>query len=238
VNDEQTTVTEDEAVDALRRANPAAPVAHDAARAARLFATATSGQQGTGGLLRRPALAIAGGLAVVAIAAVGVFAATNGGGDGSGESNIAAAPTSNIATAPTSDPDAVSVDVDGGLATSCALGYSIDTLVERDFAFDGTVVEVGVRPAPTPRPPAEGIPGAEGVTFQVHEWFRGPGGDTITLQGRGLPIGYGSITDESATLNAGDRYLVSGSDVFVWTCGFTKTYSDATANDWREAFGN
>jgi hypothetical protein len=225
MTDERTTVSEDEALDALRRANPASVARPETARAARVFATVTSRHPRRTGWLQRPAVAVAGGLAVVAIAAVGVFAATTG-----GDSN----PDGGAVPAD-DDSGSVSVDVGGGMAMSCAFGYAVETLKEREYAFDGTLIEVA--PAPTQAGGEEPFPVDGPVTFQVHEWFNGGGGETVTLAGSALSIGYGS-EDESATLTIGDRYLVSGDDEYVWSCGFTKTYSGSTASEWRDAFAN
>ena len=54
-------------------------------------------------------------------------------------------------------------------AASCVQTYAPDTLVQRSFAFDGTVTSIEVRE--DPRLP-EGKPEVRSVSFHVHHWFR------------------------------------------------------------------
>jgi hypothetical protein len=110
------------------------------------------------------------------------------------------------------------VTVGGGLGM-CVETYDLQTLTRRDHAFDGVVRSIdGTR-----------------AEFEVREWFRGGSGSTITLDGAADP---GAVTvDEVATLRVGERYLVAGSGGFVWGCGFTRTYSEAVAGQWRAALG-
>lgn len=119
----------------------------------------------------------------------------------------------------------------GGPAASCAFAYNLETLRERDHAFDGVVVSI--------EPGTGGMPGGEPVvTFEVREWFKGPGGETIALRSV-LPVGDegGSMSPEyGPVLVVGERYLVSGSDVFAWSCGFSHEYEEGLAEQWRSAF--
>ncbi len=120
----------------------------------------------------------------------------------------------------------------GGPAASCAFAYTLETLRERDHAFDGVVVSI--------EPGTGSGPGGEPlVTFEVREWFKGPGGETITLRSV-LPVGDdgGSTmsSDYGPVLVVGERYLVSGSDVFAWSCGFSHEYEEGLAEQWRAAF--
>lgn len=119
----------------------------------------------------------------------------------------------------------------GGAAASCAFAYTLETLRERDHAFDGVVVSI--------EPGTGSMPGGEPlVTFEVGEWFKGPGGQTITLRsvlpvdddGVALSPGYGTV------LTVGERYLVSGDDVFAWSCDFTHEYDEGIAEQWQAAF--
>lgn len=114
-------------------------------------------------------------------------------------------------------------------AASCAFFFEDATLLQRDRAFDGVVVgiEEGVQGP-------GGIPYAQ-VTFEVNEWFKGEGSATIDLLASGLA--YGDRTSEEPTLQLGERYLVSGDAEFAWGCGFTRTHSDAEADNWRALFG-
>ncbi|GEP32953.1 hypothetical protein NSZ01_07210 [Nocardioides szechwanensis] len=129
---------------------------------------------------------------------------------------------------------------DSGL-TSCAFEYSPKTLADRAIAFDGTAVSVG--PARSDRPGSGG--GYVGVTFDVHEWFAGGSGTTVTIDM--TPPG-DSTRDESSESAPGyvlgDRLLVSGEhrwggttfdDAIAWTCGFTRYYDEETADSWRDA---
>jgi hypothetical protein len=120
----------------------------------------------------------------------------------------------------------------GGPAMRCAEEYSPATLAGRGFGFDGTVIEV-TEPA---------IDLYVQVTFQVEEWFRG--GDTDRFTVSMFPPG--EVTSlENTTYQLGSRLLVSGedrwgndtlTDPIAWYCGFTRTYSPATADQWRQAF--
>jgi hypothetical protein len=124
-------------------------------------------------------------------------------------------------------PEEQSIDIHGSASLSCVALYSTETLVQREHAFDGELVEVVAQPVPdTIAMPL--------LTFRVREWFRGPGGDVVTLRGSGLAISYGA-EDEGAVLQEGSRYLVSGDGDFAWACGFTKTYTQSMADQWRDA---
>ncbi len=222
MTDERTTVNDEEALAALERANPVATGARDEGRAVRIYAAALAGGHGASGRGRRPVMAIAGavaGFAIVAIVA-GAFALNSSGGGSNGGS----IPAGN-------DANAVSADVDGGPAMMCAFLYSPETLAERGYAFAGTLTSIGETSTDAGYAAANGS-----VTFHVDEWFHGGEGDTVTLEGSGMPVGYGS-EDESNVLKEGGHYLVSGDAPYIWSCGFTKTYSTAMANEWREAFG-
>ncbi len=129
---------------------------------------------------------------------------------------------------------------DSGL-TSCAFEYSPRTLADRAFAFDGTAVSVG--PARTERPGNGG--GYVGTTFEVHEWFAGGSGTTVTIDMAPPADARSDENSEYAPGYAlGDRLLVSGEhrwggatmdDAIAWTCGFTRYYDEATADLWRSA---
>ncbi len=103
-------------------------------------------------------------------------------------------------------------------AAMCAEFYDLETLADREVAFDGTVAS------------ADG----DQVTFTVHSWFTGGSGDSATLNAVGLAPG--TITSLGASLELGQRYLVSGSGGNVWGCGFTMTYDTGIANQWATVF--
>ncbi|UER54311.1 hypothetical protein HJG43_06910 [Kineosporiaceae bacterium SCSIO 59966] len=79
------------------------------------------------------------------------------------------------------------------------------------------------------------------VTFRVLEWFRGGDAARITVA---MPSSgqVDSASDEALTYGVGTRLLVSGEprwggaaldDPVAWLCGFTRSYDDATAAQWR-----
>lgn len=107
----------------------------------------------------------------------------------------------------------------GGPAASCVEVYDLDTLAEREFAFDGTVERV------------EG----DHVTFEVNEWFHGGSGETATLAGAAT-LGGVTSAGPSVELDAGTRMLVAGDGGFAWSCGFTQPHDPEVARDWDEAF--
>lgn len=120
-------------------------------------------------------------------------------------------------------------DPAGSSGMSCVSEYSAETVTERAFAFDGTVVGVGGES--DPRAPAEdAVTG--GVQFEVHEWFAGGAGETVTVW-------------MQRPVEEGDRLLVAGEprwggapleDAIAWECGFTAAYSDARSHEWSSAF--
>ncbi|MGH7856192.1 MAG: hypothetical protein ACREQY_02605 [Candidatus Binatia bacterium] len=114
-----------------------------------------------------------------------------------------------------------SVTSDGASsAGSCIESYSLETLDNRDFAFDGTVKAVE---------PGED---ADEVTFAVHEWFKGDGADEAVL----TAYGFGAITSAGGgKRSVGDRLLVAGDETFLWECGFTQRYDADVAAQWEEA---
>ena len=106
-------------------------------------------------------------------------------------------------------------------AGACVEVYDLQTLTNRDFAFDGTVAAID----------------GDQVTFAVQEWFRDDQGPNVTLTASGLTGG--AITPGGGiTLVEGERFLVAGSGGFVWPCGFTQPYDSATATAWADALGS
>lgn len=100
---------------------------------------------------------------------------------------------------------------------SCVEIYSLDTLENRDFAFDGTVTAID----------------GDAVTFTVVETFAGDVTDPVTLTATAMTGT--SVTSAGGTSLAVDqRYLVAGDETFAWACGFTQPYDPAVAADWRE----
>lgn len=113
----------------------------------------------------------------------------------------------------------------------CVSVYSAETLKERAFAFDGTVVDLGSES--DPRAPDEDVVTGH-VQFEVHEWFAGGTGEAVTVW-------------MQRPVEEGDRLLVAGEprwggapldDAIAWECGFTDGYSDARSQEWSAAFAN
>jgi hypothetical protein len=105
----------------------------------------------------------------------------------------------------------------GGGSAMCVEQYSLQTLKNRQVAFDGTVAKVS----------------DDNVTFKVNEWFKGGSAAGVTLKGAST---LGGITSAgpSISLDLGSRLLVAGDGGFAWSCGFTQTFSDSVAKQWRE----
>jgi hypothetical protein len=103
-------------------------------------------------------------------------------------------------------------------SAACVEQYSLDTLKNRGFAFDGTVT---------------GIDGDE-VTFKVNQAFKGALGESVTLTATGM-TGTAITSAGGPNLAVGERYLVAGEDRFAWACGFTQAYDGAVAAQWSAA---
>lgn len=147
--------------------------------------------------------------AIVAVAAVGGAVAFSAGSDDNdiGGETVAT-------TVPPPDDGAVTP---GGSSASCVEIYDLQTLLNRQTAFAGTVTAVS----------------GDQVTFDVEQWFRGGDGSDATL----TSSTGGAITpDEGPQLEPGARLLVAGDGGFAWGCGFTQPYDEALAADWAEAF--
>jgi hypothetical protein len=126
--------------------------------------------------------------------------------------------------------------------TSCAEEYTLATLGRRDFAFDGTVVNIATE---------EGGLGAATVTFRVERWFLG-GSQVEVAMSMSAPRGGSTVqpggthdSEYEPSYRIGSRLLVSGEprwggapldDPVVWTCGFTRYYDPGTAADWNKTF--
>jgi len=104
---------------------------------------------------------------------------------------------------------------------SCVEQFSLESLARRDFAFDGTVVSIN----------------GENVTFRVDEAFRGLAAGDVTLTATGM-TGTAISSAGGPNLVVSGRYLVAGSDRFVWACGFTQDYDASVAATWRQALGD
>jgi hypothetical protein len=116
---------------------------------------------------------------------------------------------------------------------SCVEQFSVETLADRDFAFDGTVSGVVT---PGDAQTEEGA-AATMVTFQVRHWFKGGSGDSVTVKTYEQPGAVTSI-EGSLDLSVGTRLLAAGDDDFLWSCGFSMPYTQASARLFSRAFGD
>jgi hypothetical protein len=100
----------------------------------------------------------------------------------------------------------------------CVETYTLATLANRSWAFDGTVTSIS----------------GDSVTFKVNQRFRGAGADAVTLTATGM-TGTSITSAGGPSLVVGGRYLVAGEENFAWACGFTQPYDPAVAAQWAEA---
>ena len=161
----------------------------------------------------------------------------------SGESESTVSPQSVDATAgETARSDRTPKEEGGPLpdsgAASCVESYSLETLGNRDFAFDGTVVRIG--PSVSDRGD-DGDLNLAGVTFAVREWFVGGDAEEVTVDLQ--TVGEGTA-EEDLPFRVGTRLLMSGEprwggapvdSPIAWGCGFSRYYDEETAKAWRES---
>lgn len=120
----------------------------------------------------------------------------------------------------------------GSDAMASCLAFDEATLAQQGFAFDGTVKSIDVTEGTE-----DGLEATEVlVTFEVHRWFKGGEGAEATYRGDGL-VGETSLALTGPGLEEGQRYLISGSEVWVWGCGYSLTYDSDLADRWAEIFG-
>ncbi|HLF70317.1 MAG TPA: hypothetical protein VI541_05115 [Actinomycetota bacterium] len=127
---------------------------------------------------------------------------------------------------------------DISVAGSCVETYSLETLKDREIAFDGVVAEVVTTESPS-SVQGEGPETRYDVRFDVNRWFKGGSGDATTLRSS-IPLGDGdgAVTSvDGIAITKGSRYLVSGDGGFIWSCGFTSEYSEAEAASWANTLG-
>lgn len=146
---------------------------------------------------------------------------------------VASSPTGSGEPSPPEDRQG---DVFGdGVGLSCVEEYSPQTVAQRGFAFDGTVIGIGERSS------EEGDPYLP-VSFTVHRWFRGGPGDEVTVA---MLAPDEATSVDNTTYAVGSRLLVSGEprfggapldDPVAWACGFTRWYNQADGQTWEQAF--
>ncbi|MCK0114340.1 hypothetical protein MWU75_19565 [Ornithinimicrobium sp. F0845] len=126
---------------------------------------------------------------------------------------------------------------DGG-AASCVELYSLKTLQNRDFAFDGIVVRMG--PSVSDRGDGGDL-NLAGVTFEVREWFVGGDANEVTVDVQGVGAG---TAEGDMPFGVGTRLLMSGEprwggapldSPIAWGCGFSRYYDEETAKSWRDS---
>lgn len=132
--------------------------------------------------------------------------------------------------------------LDGGASASCVESYSVKTIGNRAFAFDGTVVAIA--PGGTNKPDT-GALDTVAVTFVVNEWFKGGTDEMVTVDV--ISPTTTLVGDETPAYEQGARLLVSGEprwggqpldDPIAWSCGgFTRHYEATVADDWRRGTG-
>lgn len=106
---------------------------------------------------------------------------------------------------------------------SCVEQYSLDTLKDRDYAFDGVVDEIRQSAGDT----AEDV-----VVFDVSRWYKGSNEGKTTRRA----YGFAAVTSAGGKPHAvGERLLVAGDEDFVWECGFTQPYDAEVAAKWERA---
>ncbi|HVE97972.1 MAG TPA: hypothetical protein VNA12_02205 [Mycobacteriales bacterium] len=113
-----------------------------------------------------------------------------------------------------------------GPAVSCVSEYP-DRLAENEHAFDATVtgVHVGPRDEDAAASPAT-------LTLDLHEVFTGPDRPSETMRT------WDFMLPEEPQDAVGVRLLVAaGETLDLKGCGYTRPYSAADAEQWREAFG-
>ena len=208
----------DDELAALRRADPLDPASLPSAtdpRARALFERITMTDTSVApappappGRSRNPVvLAVA--AAVVLLAVIGGAIALTG--DGSDPETPA--PEDDVATGP--------ITPGGTSSASCVEIYDLETLANRETAFDGTVASVD----------------GDSVTFSVNEWYRGGTSEEVTLEGASTLAGVTSA-GPAVGLEPGTRMLVAGDGGFAWSCGFTQPYEESVAEQWGDVFGS
>lgn len=115
----------------------------------------------------------------------------------------------------------------GEVRASCVQQFSLQSLRERDFAFDGVIEEVVVHDDSEDNSFTE-------VTFRIIHWYKGGSGEKATRR-TSAPPGV-ETSAGSVPLTIGSRILAAGDDQNLWACGFSMPYSDENAELYAEAF--
>lgn len=111
---------------------------------------------------------------------------------------------------------------------SCVEQFSAETLLNREWAFEGRIVAVEPPADPESMDP---LATATTVTFRVDRWFWGGAGGEVSLRTYAMPPSSAGVVDESI----GARLLAAGDDGFLWACGFTKPHSGPSLDEFEAA---
>jgi hypothetical protein len=109
----------------------------------------------------------------------------------------------------------------------CVEQYSPSTLQNRSWAFEGVITNVEGPADPPGEDPGQGT---STVTFDVHRWFWGGSEEQISLRTYASPS---SVGDIEASVDA--HLLVSGEEDFLWSCGFTKPFTEVALGEFDAA---
>jgi hypothetical protein len=112
---------------------------------------------------------------------------------------------------------------------SCVERYSVETLAERGYAFEGVITDVAGPADPTSPDPADQT---TTVSFDVARWFWGGSAPSATRQTYSVPSSAGELD-----ASVGARLLVAGDDDFIWACGFSQSATESARSDYEAAAG-
>ena len=206
----------DEELTRLRSADPIEPTslpsATDPAAVALFERIVMNDPTSTTSPITRPRPLMLAVAAVALLVLVGAALVVRGGSDGDIEEEVATAST-------TTEPGGPPLTPGGASSGSCVEFYDLQSLANREVAFDGTVASRA----------------GDQITFTVNRWFRGGDEDEITLSG-GEALGGVTSAGPGASIETGTRLLVAGDGGFAWACGFTQPFDAAVAEQWADAF--
>jgi hypothetical protein len=129
-------------------------------------------------------------------------------------------------------------------AASCVETFSPQSLRDRAFAFDGTVLSIEPRQDPRLPPGEDEVPW---VTFDVNRWYAGGQEARVGVWIEDSSSSPTISSVDSIAVEEGARLLVSGEprwggrpldDPIAWSCGFTEPWTEEAAADWDRAFGH
>lgn len=109
----------------------------------------------------------------------------------------------------------------------CVEQYSIGTLANRSFAFEGVISDVQGPADPESPDPASAT---TNVTFDVVRWFWGGTGAETSRRTYAVASSVGELD-----ASVGAELLVAGDEDFMWACGFTQPATDQGRTDFETA---